>query len=71
MGANGRKIAEKFYSRKKINLKFKKIIEKGFYVKYTPPNLLFISWKVAPKETHQPKDNQLGLVDSTIYNNSI
>ena len=24
-----------------------------------------------PKETIQPKDNQLGLVDSTIYNNSI
>ena len=47
------------------------LIEKGFYVKYTHPNLLFISWKVAPKQTTQPSDNQLGLVDSTIYNNSI
>ena len=47
------------------------LIDKGFYVKYTHPNLLFISWKIAPKETTQPKENQLGLIDSTIYNNSI
>ena len=48
------------------------LIGRGFVVKYTHPNLLFLSWKEKPKQqTLEPNDNKLGLVDSSAYNNSI
>lgn len=46
------------------------LIEKGFKVKYTHPNLLFISWKDKPKNIEN-KEEKLGLLDNNIYDNSI
>ena len=47
------------------------LIERGFKVNYTHPNLLFISWKEKPKEQLKPVNEKLGLIDSTIYNNTV
>jgi len=47
------------------------LIERGFKVNYTHPNLLFISWKKKPKEQLKPVNEKLGLIDSTIYNNTV
>ena len=47
------------------------LIDKGFKVTYTHPNFLSISWKEKPKNIESKENNDLGLVDNNIYNNSI
>ena len=47
------------------------LIGRGFKVNYTHPNLLFISWKEKPKQEIAPKNEKLGLIDSTVYNNTV
>lgn len=46
------------------------LIGRGFKVNYTHPNLLFISWKEKPKQIQPPKQENLGLVDNKVYNNT-
>jgi hypothetical protein len=46
------------------------LIDKGFKVIYTDPNLLTISWKEKPK-TIQNREETVGLLDNNLYNNSI
>lgn len=46
------------------------LIEKGFKVQYTHPNLLSISWKQKPEKT-ETKEEELGLLDNNLYDNSI
>ena len=52
------------------------LINREFVVNYTHPNLLFISWKDKPKNTnhkienHQNQNNNLGLLDTSLYNNA-
>ena len=47
------------------------LIRRGFKVNYTHPNLLYISWKEKPKQQLQPSNDKLGLIDSTMYNNTV
>ena len=46
------------------------LIDKGFKVNYTDPNLLTISWKEKPKNI-QNREESVGLLDNNLYNNSI
>lgn len=46
------------------------LINRGFQVNYTHPNLLFISWKEKPKQIQAPKEEKLGLVDNKSFNNT-
>lgn len=46
------------------------LIEKGFKVNYTHPNLLTISWKDKPNKIEN-KEEKVGLLDNKIYENSI
>jgi hypothetical protein len=47
------------------------LIGRGFKVNYTHPNLLYISWKEKPKQQIQPTQDKLGLIDSSMYNNTV
>lgn len=47
------------------------LIRRGFKVNYTHPNLLYISWKEKPKQQIQPTQDKLGLIDSSMYNNTV
>jgi hypothetical protein len=47
------------------------LIGRGFKVNYTHPNLLYISWKEKPKQQLQPTNEKLGLIDSSMYNNTV
>ena len=47
------------------------LIGRGFKVNYTHPNLLYISWKEKPKQQLQPTQDKLGLIDSSMYNNTV
>jgi len=47
------------------------LIGRGFKVNYTHPNLLYISWKEKPKQKIQPTQDKLGLIDSSMYNNTV
>ena len=47
------------------------LIGQGFKVNYTHPNLLYISWKEKPKQQLQPTQDKLGLIDSSMYNNTV
>ena len=46
------------------------LIDKGFKVNYTDPNLLTISWKEKPKNIEN-REESVGLLDNNLYNNSI
>jgi hypothetical protein len=46
------------------------LIDKGFKVNYTDPNLLTISWKEKPKHIEN-REESVGLLDANLYNNSI
>ena len=47
------------------------LINKGFKVNYTHPNLLSISWKEKPKHIENTNNSNLELIDNNVYNNSI
>lgn len=47
------------------------LIGRGFKVNYTHPNLLYISWKEKPKQQLQPTQDKLGLIDNSMYNNTV
>ena len=47
------------------------LIEKGFKVNYTHPNLLSISWKEKPKNIQHKQEEKVGLLDKNLYDNSI
>lgn len=47
------------------------LIEKGFKVTYTHPNLLSISWKEKPKNIQHKQEEKVGLLDNNLYDNSI
>lgn len=47
------------------------LIGRGFKVNYTHPNLLYISWKEKPKQQIQPSNEKIGLIDSSMYNNTV
>ncbi len=46
------------------------LINKGFKVNYTHPNLLTISWKEKPKQIENTNTNPQ-IIDNNVYNNSI